>query len=159
MGFCFYHGASVGVGSPKGSLQVMKVAQISESTYMYIFTFNLSLDRSFFRWPLCDGFKIVSCFQFMNSGFFPSLMIQWLFTGLFHLNVVHWWTFEVTCSMPVLHWKASSLASLQDSNSFLCFFPPPILWWTWSGESSRQRFSQFWFKQVIDGLLLACWAC
>jgi hypothetical protein len=49
---------------------VMKVAQISETTDMYIFTFNLSLDRSFFGWPLCDGFKIISCFQFMNSGSF-----------------------------------------------------------------------------------------
>jgi hypothetical protein len=37
---------------------------------MYIFTFNLSLDRSFFSWPLCDGFKIISCFQFMSSGSF-----------------------------------------------------------------------------------------
>jgi len=67
----------------------MKLAQISESTYMYIFTYNLSLDRSFFGWPLCDGFKIVSCFQFMNSGSFSSFMIQWLFTGLFHLIVVY----------------------------------------------------------------------
>ncbi len=59
MGVFFKYGASVGVGSPKGSLPVMKLAQISESTYMYIFTFNLSLDRSFLV-GLCDGFKIVS---------------------------------------------------------------------------------------------------
>jgi len=37
---------------------------------MYIFTFNPSLDWSFFGWRLCDGFKIISCFQFMNSGSF-----------------------------------------------------------------------------------------
>jgi hypothetical protein len=37
---------------------------------MYIFTFNLSLDPSLFVWPLCDGFKIISCFQFTNSSLF-----------------------------------------------------------------------------------------
>jgi hypothetical protein len=49
------------------------------------------------------GSRLFHSFYSWIQVFFSSFMIQWLFTGLFHLNVVHWWTFQVSCSMPVLH--------------------------------------------------------